>query len=203
MKAGELFRETLQWLQNQYTDFCFFAERDIVWTLQMRISHEIKTAGLPYRVFNEYTVSKGVRTDLAILDGDSVEVAAEIKYEPSHSRNSDRGGDIWPSKLDPLVVFWTGEGSVWKDVQRVRDYVERWKVKEAFSVFIDEGGHFKYRDPHPGSEWIDWGNRVWVLCPRSRGPLNNLVQVAYNSPWGLSETLEPHMGFSRCTRGSP
>ena len=35
-----------------------------------------------------------------------------------------------------------------------------------------------------------------------REPLNNVARVAYNSPWELSETLEPHMGFLRCAQGS-
>ena len=37
----------------------------------------------------------------------------------------------------------------------------------------------------------------------AREPLNNVIQVTYNSSWGFSETLEPDMGFFRCTQGSP
>ena len=37
----------------------------------------------------------------------------------------------------------------------------------------------------------------------TREPLNNVIQVTYNSSWGFSETLEPDMGFFRCTQGSP
>ncbi len=129
----------------------------------MHMLNEVARAGLTYHVFNDHTISTGIRADLAILDGDAVAVAAEFKYEPSHARRADRGGDIWPSKLDPSVAFWTGEGSVEKDVQRVREYVERRGVKNAFSVFIDEGGRFRHRDPHPQSQWVDWGQGVWVL----------------------------------------
>jgi len=43
------------------------------------------------------------------------------------------------------VVFWTGEGSVEKDVQRVHEYVEQQKAKVAYSILIDEGGYFRYR----------------------------------------------------------
>ena len=160
MKAGELFREAVRWLKEHYTDFRFFAERDIVWTVQLRILEEIARAGLTYRVFNDHTISRKTRPDLAILAGDTVEVAAEFKYEPSHERRADRGGDIWPSKLDPSVVDWA---SVEKDIIRVRDYVDQRNVKVAFSVFIDEGGRFRHRDPHLGSEWVDWGQGVWVL----------------------------------------
>ena len=36
----------------------------------------------------------------------------------------------------------------------------------------------------------------------TKEPLNNVIQVTYNSSWGVSETLEPHMGFFRCSQGS-
>ena len=163
MEPTELFENALQWLHVRYAEYRFFTERDIVWIVQLRISEEIARARLPYRVFNEHTISGGARADLAILSGPQVVAAAEFKYEPSHERRADRRGDIWPSKLDPSVVFWAGEGSVETDVYRVRDYVERRNVKVAFSIFIDEGSHFRDRDPHPGSEWIDWGNGVSVL----------------------------------------
>ena len=62
-------------------------------------------------------------------------------------------------------------------------------------------------------QWIeDWlANDMSVLNPNllvngrqihTREPLNNVAQVTYNSSWGFSETLEPHMGCLRCTRGS-
>ena len=163
----EIFEGAIRWLQHRYTDFRFFAERDIVWTVQERIAREIASSDSPYRVFNDHTIWGGTRADLVILDGDSIEVAAEFKYEPSHARRADRGGDIWPSKLDPSVVCW---GSVERDVQRVREYVEQGNVNAAFSIFVDEGGHFRYRDPHPGSEWIDWGRNVSILWSKvSRG----------------------------------
>ena len=162
MEASDLFESALRWLQGRYAGFRFFAERDVVWTLQLRISQEIERAGLRYRVFNDYTISRGIRADIVILDGDSVEVAAEFKYEPSHARRADSGGDIWPSKLDPSVVFWTGDGSVEKDVQRVHKYIEQHNAKVAYSIFIDEGSHFSWRPPHPRSKWIDWGRDVSV-----------------------------------------
>ncbi len=162
MNSVEVFKSSLRWLQDSYTDYTFFTERDIVWTMQRHISEEISQAGVPYRVFNDQTMSKGNRTDLAILDErDFVEVAVEFKYEPSHTRRADRGGDIWPSKFD--VVFWTGDGSVQKDIDRAQEYVKRRLAKEAFSIFVDEGGHFRHRAPHSDSEWTEWDKGVWVL----------------------------------------
>ena len=161
MEAAALFEGALRWLQRSYSAHRFFTERDIVWTLQLRMLQEVAEAGLTHRVFNDHTISGRTRTDLAILDGDSVAVAAEFKYEPSHTRRADQGGDIWPSKFD--VVSWTGDGSVEEDIRRVRDYVERSNAQQAFSIFIDEGGRFRHRNPYPGSEWLDWGQGVWVL----------------------------------------
>lgn len=167
MEVEELFESALRWLQGQYTVYRFFTERDVVWTVQLRISEEIARMGLPYRVFNDHTISGRTRTDLAIISDGSIQLAAEFKYEPSHQRRADYGGDIWPSKLDPSVVSWTGEGSVEKDVYRAREYVEERNVRVAYSVFIDEGGRFRHRQPHPESEWIDWGQGVWVLWSKT------------------------------------
>ena len=170
METTELFEDALKCLQQYYKDSRFFAERDIVWTVQLRLLRQIEEDGLPYRVFNDHRILTGALTDLAILNGDSIEVAAEFKYEPSHDRSINRGGDIRASKLSPSVVFWTAkgsEGSVEKDVQRVQEYVKHGKVKVAYSIFIDEGGHFRHRDPHPGSEWRDWGAGIWVLWSRA------------------------------------
>ena len=169
MSATELFENAMDWLREHYGEYRFFAERDVVWTVQKHILATIEDAQLPYRVFNDLTISKGIRADLAILDAGSIEVAVEFKYEPSHSRSTERGGDIWPTKLDPSVVFWTGAGSVAKDVQRTREYVEQGKAKAAYSVFIDEGGEFSHRNPHPGSEWRDWGEGRWALWSRVTG----------------------------------
>ena len=161
MGASDLFESALRWLQGRYADYRFFAERDIVWTVQLQILQEVAKAGLPYSVFNDHTIDIKRRPDLVILEGDSVEVAAEFKYEPSHARKVDRGGDIRSSKFP--VVFWTGKGSVEEDVQRAHKYVEQQKAKVAYSIFIDEGSYFRWRTPHPRSSWIDWGRDVSVL----------------------------------------
>lgn len=165
MSAIELFENAMGWLREHYGEYRFFAQRDIVWTLQMHILAMIEGSQLPYCVFNNHTISKGILADIVILSGDSAEVAAKFKYEPSHSRSTEHGGDIRPTKFP--VVFWTGEGSVAKDVQRTREYVEQGQARAAYSVFIDEGGAFNYRNPHPGSEWLNWGEGRWVLWSRA------------------------------------
>jgi len=170
-EATELFESAMAWLRENYASLRFFVERDIVWTVQTHITKLIEEQSLPYRVFNEYPILPGKRrslcTDLAILNcHDPVEVAVEFKYEPSHKRS---GIDIWPTKFP--IVFW-GDDGVGKDVKRIQEFVAKGKASVAYSVFIDEGGHFCHRVPHPGSEWINWGAGVWVL--RSRVEANSL-----------------------------
>jgi len=150
-EASQLFEESIEWLRQNYRRF--FAERDIVWTLQLRISDLIQARALPYRVFNDYPILPGKRrslcADIAILNQqDEVEVAAEFKYEPSHKRT-----DIWRTKFP--VIFWNDDG-VGKDVKRVQEFAEQGVARVAYAIFIDEGGAFRSRPAHPGSRWVDW-----------------------------------------------
>lgn len=167
MDAAALFENAMDWLRDSYTEHRFFVERDVVWTAQLRLLQEAERAKLPYRILNDYTLFEGTRADLAILNGDAVEVAAEFKYEPSRARSDEFGGGKFP------VVDWR---SVERDVLRVRDYVAQGKAKIAYSVLIDEGGHFAGGAPHPGSEWRNWGNGVWALWTKVGG------DVAYKAP---------------------
>ena len=120
MTPPELFENAMDWLREHYGEYRFFAERDVVWTVQKRIMEEIQATGLSYRVFNDHTMPSGAHADLVILaDDGSVVVAAEFKYEPSHGRSVNRGGDISPTKFP--VAVWADIGN---DVQRIRQYVE-------------------------------------------------------------------------------
>jgi len=101
---------------------------------------------------------------LAILGEDnSVEIAAEFKYEPAHSR---KYLNIWPTKFP--VVPWKGEGSVAKDIEHIRRSVTEGGTRTAYAILIDEGRYFAWRDPFPGSEWLDWGNGISVLWAQLR-----------------------------------
>ena len=156
----------MEWLREHYGEYRFFAQRDVVWTVQMHIAQKIQEANLPYRVFHNHTITKGNHSDLAILNSDlEIEVAIELQYEPSHTRSSIRSnGDIWFSKLQQEVVFWDDKsGSVKNDVQKILGYAENGHAKTAYFVFIDEGGYHRHRAPFPRSEWRDWGNGVRVL----------------------------------------
>ena len=164
--AAEVFESAIDWLRENYTRFHFFLERDIVWTIHLALLRRIDEQSLPFRISYNYPLAPGFLADLVIFDeDDAVEIAAEFKYEPSHSRV-----DIPRAKLP--AVFWAGPGSVGKDVERVLQAIADGKTRVAYSVFIDEGGYCRYRDPHPGSVWLDWdcpGNpprRVSILWSR-------------------------------------
>ncbi len=159
-QAGSVWSEAIAWLEAHYEDFTFFAERDVVWTVQCFLTERLRDCGMPYRVFNDHPILPGPRRsiscDLAIVGQDgTVELAAELKYEPSHSR-----ADILAGKLP--VVFWGKEG-VGKDVARISEFVARGVAKEGYAVFVDEGGYFRKRAAHPGSQWIQWSSGPWIL----------------------------------------
>lgn len=156
--ADQTFVAALDWLRENYRRFTFFVERDVVWTLQLKIRDLLQEAGLAVRVFNDYRIlpgnRRGLSADLTIVDNDgSVLVAAEFKYEPAHSRT-----DIPSSKFH--VVSW---GEVGNDVSRVREFVDKGAATVGHSIFIDEGGAFRHHPPHKGSTWFPWGGDVWVL----------------------------------------
>jgi len=160
----ELMDSGLDWLKENYRRFPFVVERDIVWTLQQHLNSEIREGNLPYKVHSDYPMLKGSRrslcADLVVLDPEgAVSVAVEFKYEPSKARP-----DMLRSKFP--VVFW-GRDGVGKDVERIHTFVEEGKAQTAISVFIDEGGAFAHREPHPNSKWTDWGNGIHVLYSRA------------------------------------
>jgi hypothetical protein len=52
--AAALLDEAMCWLREQYRQFEFWAERDVVWTLQTRLRRIIGERQLRYEVFNDY-----------------------------------------------------------------------------------------------------------------------------------------------------
>jgi hypothetical protein len=164
----DLFLESFHRLIIHLQAFTFYVERDLVWTLQTRLNELIREKGLPYRVYNDYGIFPGKRralsADIVILDeADSIAVAAEFKYEPDHART-----DIPKNKFP--VVFW-GKDGVLKDIQRIQRYVNEAGVQHAFAIFVDEGGYFRKREPHPGSRWIDLPGPTSILwAEASRTP---------------------------------
>lgn len=161
--APKLFEESIEWLKDNYDEFGFEQERDLVWTVRTHLLGVIRKERLPLAVFSGYRVAPSIResADLVIVDeAGAVDVAAEFKYEPDHART-----EIQAKKMNPSVVFWGAapseeRGSVGHDVRRIRQFVETEAVATAYAVFVDEGGYFRHRDPFPHSRWIDWGKRT-------------------------------------------
>jgi hypothetical protein len=171
LTAVSLFDEAIDWLRQHYGEYEFWAERDLVWTVQTRLRRMITERRLPDSVFNDYPLLPGTRrarsADLVIRDADrTVLVAAEFKYEPSHDRAEFRE---LPGKLP--AVFWGIDG-VAKDLMRIREFVDQARARAAIAVFVDEGGYFRNRPAQPGSAWRDWagvrrgGGDVSVLWSR-------------------------------------
>ena len=171
---SEIFKDAIETLREQYTEYRFFMERDVVWTVQLLMLKEIERRGLPYRVFNGYRMEpkqgqkQGQLADLAVLDNaGKIELVAEFKYEPSHNRSTGSDCDIPKSKFDPSRVFWSDgdNSSVLKDVQSVKYYVDSCQTKTAYSILIDEGGYHRRRNqkPPPGCVWKEWENGISIL----------------------------------------
>ncbi len=162
--AKQLFWEAIDWLRESYFEHRFFAERDIVWTVQKRLIDEISRKDLPYRVFHNYTIelkNENIYADLVLIrPKETVEVAAEFKYEPAHRRSKI---DIPPGKFN--VVRWP---EVEKDVVRIKDCVNEKRVQYACSLLIDEGGHFKKNEPPLGGRWERWSSEIHVLISEAK-----------------------------------
>lgn len=70
--AATLFEDALDWLHEGYFTHRFYAERDLVWTLQKWLQDQVTEQHLPFRVYNDFPILPGNRrrlcTDLAIVD---------------------------------------------------------------------------------------------------------------------------------------
>ena len=168
MEANVLFEKAIDWVKEDYKKFCFHKERDIVWTIQKKITEIIEEDDLPYKVYDEYPIMPGKRrsitVDLAILNkdfvprqGEVIEVTAEFKYEPDHDREDmltyyyNAEGN---KKTKFPLVFWK-EG-VGKDIENAKKYFSLKLCKNSYSCFIDEGGYFRHHTPFDDSNWIDY-----------------------------------------------
>jgi hypothetical protein len=142
----------LDWLETHYRAQRAFNERDIEAALQRRLIDLIDERRLPLRVLNGYPIERqpgrqALCVDLAVLGpDDSVELAIELKYEPSHAR-----ADIWPTKFP--VVSWS---EVIGDMERLKRWVGAGNASAGLGAFIDEGRHFAARPAPAGATWETW-----------------------------------------------
>lgn len=158
------FINTLNHVKEHYSEYHFYCERDFVWTIQKLMREYFEKNNLPYRVYNDYPMEKGVHVDLAIVDYSikdnkaiqnglaQAKITIEFKFEPSKLRSDE----ICVHKL-PVVFF----SEVMKDVERVHKFVADKKTKRSIAILVDEYGRFKtpqHMDVSPQSKWIDWGS---------------------------------------------
>ncbi len=178
-ESEKIFNIALERLKQNYRNYTFFAERDVVWKTQLTLIELIKGRNLPLKVFNSYPIKlkKGKRSrtpDIAIVDEQGeVFLVAEFKYEPDHQRaykpqnlkhkeekNSASRRNIWHTKLEPSVVDWQ---AVKKDRKRLNNFVKRGNTEVGVLVFIDEGGKYAHKPPLKGAMWEEWGKKTRAL----------------------------------------
>jgi hypothetical protein len=164
MTADDVFAIAMDWLRQHYDRYIFFAERDVVWTIQTKVIDMIAQHELPLKVFNDHRVQmrgRRVYCDLIITSGEHVQLGVEFKYEPSHARG-DR--DI-PARKFP-VCFW-GDDGVGSDIAKAREFVGSGFMPLAHAILIDEGRYWRRlrEEPHNGANWVDWGDAVNDVSP--------------------------------------
>src|SRR4051794_31693326 len=175
--ADHLVSEALDELGQTYGEQVFYVERDIVWTVQRRLTASISVSGLPWRVYNDYPMIPGTRralsADLAISDSSGHVLAAiEFKYEPCHRRI-----DVLKSKLP--VTAWS---EIVKDTDRVRDFVGRGITPVAYATVIDEGGYLARRDLSVYAQ-----RQTWSGAPHHDHPVEALI-FRFGSSAGVSHS---------------
>jgi hypothetical protein len=167
--ASQLYEGSIGWLQQRYSSYRFFTERDIVWTVQTYLSKEIESRNLSLKVFDNHKVTGNILVDLVIIDKqtDSILVGAEFKYEHDHKRI-----DITPGKLNPSKAFWDSKKNhgVVQDVDRIKKLVEQGDIQVGYITFVDEGGHHTCHGEPEDCIWVEWG-----VSPYSSDPLYALL----------------------------
>lgn len=162
MDAERCFLEALIELQSAYSECTFFVERDVVWTMQLRLRDRLKPG---WRVFNDYGLLPGPRralsADLVILNSnDELQLAAEFKYEPCRRRT-----DIQAKKLP--VIGWN---DVHRDAERLVRFVEESGVPAAYGICVDEGGRYAGRTAPAGAWREHWDTGYETLVTITRYP---------------------------------
>jgi len=142
MDVKAIIKKAERRIINKYQSITFFTERDIVWTYQTILSELVLESPPNYKVYNDYGLLKGKKrsrsTDIVIVDEVSIDkgiVAIEFKYEPNKNRS-----DI-PKKKIP-VISWS---SYLKDIEKVKECVEKGKAETGIAYLFDEGNRYTNR----------------------------------------------------------
>jgi uncharacterized protein YuzE/DNA-binding CsgD family transcriptional regulator len=200
--------DALDWLSIHYWDQPFWMERDVVWTLQRRLTDVLEDVGDGVQVVHNLNTSVG-HVDLAVLVDGTTLAVIECKYEPARHRR-----DFATGRLTQAVVFWDSSG-VLEDIRRITAAVDSGDAPIGYAIFFDEGGRFRHREPPPVSSWLDWGfdaanvsvllTRVdasnvraaheWALADASR--VTSIVRATTLSPTEIANALDTLAGRDR------
>lgn len=136
-----LFVAELHQLARSFTRRTYYTERDIVFTLQTRLTEALRHREPSVQVFNDYKLLPTARADLVVVDESQhfpAVLAVEFKYEPDRRRQ-----DIPAGKFP--VTSWT---EITKDIARAEVFVVEERARVGYAVLIDEDGRYRDR-AHP------------------------------------------------------
>lgn len=163
----QLFEYVLNDIKENYFNFGFYAERDIVWTFQKKLIKKIEEDKLPLVVINDYGLLKAPNrsksVDLAIINKkvgaisrwQKSESVIEFKYEPDKSR----AGDDIPDCKFP-VTSWNG---ILKDIERIKEFKLKNLTDIAISILFDEEGRYINMTIPKESVWIKGSKDLKIL----------------------------------------
>src|SRR5580692_7765993 len=89
--AGKLFESALEWLRENYDEFLFRNENDIVTVLWARMVKVVKAQGLPFEVDYEQSFSvpsfgRRLQCDIVVFGANRKPLACiEVKFEPART----------------------------------------------------------------------------------------------------------------------
>jgi len=142
--AARLFETALDWLRENYDDFLFRREDDVVTVLWGRMVRMAKAENLPLDVDYEqnFTVSFGrLQCDIIVFSAERKPLlCAEVKYEPARSRPDIAKRALKHSRPEHLLPGHGLKGHRC-DIERIPHYVEEAGVEVAYAVLVDENSY--------------------------------------------------------------
>jgi hypothetical protein len=178
--AGQLFESALEWLRENYDQFLFRNENDIVTVLWARMVKVAKAQGLPFEVDYEQSFSvssfeRRLQCDIVVFGTNRKPLACiEVKFEPARTRPDTA---LRAPKIGRIQHLLPGHGlkDHHCDIERLPLYVEKVGAEVAYAVFIDEDSHhhasFDSSQLPVGTSWIVW-------TPKARDGFKTAVMLA-------------------------
>lgn len=165
--ASRLFETALQWLRENYGDFLFRKEDDVVTVLWTQMVRRAKAENLAFYVDYEqnFPVSFGrLQCDIVVFDTDHRPLLClEVKYEPSRKRPDIAKRALKHSRPQHLLPGHGLKGHRC-DIERIPYYVHEVGAEVAYAVLIDEDSYHCSRMANLvlplGTNWIRWGAKT-------------------------------------------